>query len=180
MIVGHLPAGYICSKLLQRHFEGFVGSSRVFIAAGIAGAVVPDLDMLHFYLIDHCRYHHHTYWTHYPIIWLALLCASAMWLRIGRKKYTAALAVIFSLNGVVHMVLDTIASHVWWFAPFWDKPFNLITVPIVVRPWWLNFFTHWSFTFELFIILWALLILKRSSAVTCRRQAPPAIFSHPG
>lgn len=166
MIIGHLPAGYVFSKFIFPRFEGFVASSRGFPAAGIAGAVAPDLDMIYFYLVDHRQHHHHSYWTHYPIIWLVLLSLSVLWLKIGQRKSLAALAVVFSLNGVLHMLLDTIAADVWWFAPFWDQPFRLVTVPILLKPWWLNFFFHWSFAFELCIVLAALVIWKRNRTAT--------------
>lgn len=160
MIIGHLPAGYICSKLLFPRFAGLVRSSRAFVIAGVMGAIAPDLDMIYFYAVDHRQHHHHTYWTHYPILWLCLLSASAIGLRVGQRRIFAALAFVFSLNGVLHMLLDTIVGDIWWFAPFWDRPFALLTVPIVFRPWWLNFFFHWSFVFELCVVLWALIIWK--------------------
>lgn len=85
MIIGHLPAGYVSSKLILPRFAGIVGSSRSFVTAGILGAVTPDMDMIYFYLVDQRQHHHHTYWPHYPIIWLVLLCASSLWLCMGQR-----------------------------------------------------------------------------------------------
>jgi inner membrane protein len=159
----------MCSKLMLPRFERVVDSSIAFVTAGILGAVAPDVDMIYFYLVDHRQHHHHTYWTHYPIIWLILLCLSALWLHAGQRKKLAALAVIFSLNGVLHMFLDTIASDLWWFAPFWDQPFRLIMVPLLLKPWWLNFLVHWSFLFELCVILAAIIMWRRNKDVVAEQ-----------
>jgi inner membrane protein len=83
----------------------------------------------------------------------------------------AALAVIFSLNGLLHMVLDTVVGDIWWFAPFVDKPYAFFTVPAVYKPWWLNFILHWSFALELAFVLVAIYVWRRSSNTKVKRDA---------
>ncbi len=155
MIIGHLPAGYISSKLLGGRFERYGCSPRAFIAAGMIGAIAPDFDMLYLYLVDHGQRHHHTYWTHYPVFWVGILSLSALWLSQGHRKSVAALAVIFSLNGFLHLVLDSIVGDIWWFGPWVDRAYALFTVPARYSPWWLNFILHWSFSLEIALVLWA-------------------------
>lgn len=58
-------------------------------------------------------------------------------------------------------VLDSVVGDIWWFAPFVDRPFALFTVPALYKPWWLNFFLHWSFALELAICAWALATYRR-------------------
>jgi hypothetical protein len=164
MIIGHLPAGYVVSKLLFRYFSTQGATLRSFVSAGVLGAIAPDLDMLYFHLIDHRQHHHHIYFTHYPIFWGSLLLLSVIWLATARIKSTAVLAVIFSLNSFVHMFLDTIVGDIWWLAPFIDKPFVLFTVPALYKPWWLNFVLHWSFALELALVLWAVFLWHRNKA----------------
>jgi hypothetical protein len=162
MFIAHLPAGYLLSKALARVFDGPRQGAVKFMCAGMLGAVAPDIDMLYFYLVDHRRHHHHAYWTHFPSVWLTLLAASFVWYRIaGKTKPTAALAVIFSLNGIVHLLLDTVVGDIRWLAPFADKPFSLFTVPNLYKPWWLNFMLHWSFALELAVACTALFVLWR-------------------
>ena len=195
MFIAHLPAGYICSKYAIPLFKKQGINSWYFIAAGIAGALTPDLDMLYFYFVDQRQHHHHTYWSHYPIVWFSLLCVSMVWLRWASVKQFAAisrdgvyaargqesgaaidrdgvyaargqesgavLALIFSLNGFVHMLLDTVVGDIWWFAPFVDKPFALFSVASVYKPWWLNFILHWTILLEIAICLWAFLLWRR-------------------
>jgi hypothetical protein len=156
MIIGHLPTGYIVSTLIASRFIGFRISHKGFILAGILGAIAPDLDMLYFYLVDHKQHHHHTYVSHYPILWIFLLFLSLFWFTLTKNKSYAVISCIFSLNGVIHMLLDTIVGEIWWLAPWVNKSFVLFTVPTLYKPWWLNFIFHWSFALELAI--WALAI----------------------
>jgi len=163
MIIGHLPAGYITSKLLFSRFEQEGITINKFLWAGIFGALAPDLDMVYFYLIDHRQHHHHTYFTHFPILWVSLLLISILCYYKTCSKANSTISLIFSLNGFIHMLLDSIVGDIWWFAPFIDKPFAFATVQAVYKPWWLNFLFHWSFALELAIVLWALYLWRQDS-----------------
>ena len=161
MIIGHLPAGYVASRLAFARFESTGIALKWFLVAGILGSVAPDFDMLYFHLIDGRRHHHHTYFTHWPIVWSALLLLSAAWFCAGWQKSRAALAVIFSFNGCLHMALDSIVGDIWWLAPFVDQRFSLFVVPAYYKWAYLNFFLHWSFAFELALVAWAVYLWRR-------------------
>lgn len=161
MLIAHAPAGYVSSRLLFRRFSELGAPYKPFLFAGMFGAVAPDLDMFYFYFIDQRQHHHHTLWPHFPILWAALLLAALIWLHAARTRKFAALAVIFSLNGLQHMVLDTVAGNIWWLAPFVNKPFSFFTVPARYSPWWLNFVLHWTFAFELAIVGCAIYLWRR-------------------
>lgn len=166
MFVGHLPAGYVCAKLLAKKFANTGIASRLFIFVGVLGAIAPDFDMFYFYLVDNRQHHHHTYWPHYPALWLVLLALAGIWFKSAKDKSRAALALIFSMNGFIHMLLDTIVGDIWWFAPFVDKPFAFFTVQAVYKPWWLNFILHWSFALEILVFAWAAALWRsRASSV---------------
>ena len=162
MFIAHLPAGYIASKLLYPRFRHHGVGLKNFMWAGIGGALVPDVDLLYFYLLDHRQHHHHSYITHFPMLWIALVAISSAWLSWGRSKDAAALACIFSFNGLFHMFLDTIVGDIWWLAPFVDRPFAFFSVPAVHHPWWLNFILHWSFALELTFVFTATYLLLKS------------------
>lgn len=155
MFIGHLPAGYVSVKLLYKQFANTGVAARYFVLAGMIGAVAPDLDMFYFYLIDNRQNHHHTYWPHFPALWLAFLVASSTWFICTTKKAGASLALIFSMSGIVHMLLDSIVGDVWWFAPLIDKSYAIFTVEAIYEPWWLNFILHWSFALEILAFVWA-------------------------
>ena len=160
MIIGHLPAGYLLAKSLMQRM---VGSARAkaFICAALLGSVFPDIDLLYFYWIDHRRHHHHTYWTHFPIVWVGLALACVLWMRLRKDSLLPALALIFALNGCAHMVLDSIVGHIWWLAPFVDQSFSLFTVTRSHEPWWVNFLLHWSFLLETALLTAAVIVYVR-------------------
>ena len=166
MIIGHAPSGYITAKLLLRNFTGRGVSPKWFLIAGVIGALAPDLDMIYFHLVDHRQHHHHTYFPHFPILWLCLLMLTFAWLRINRASKAAALAFVFCLGGFIHMILDSVVGDIGWFSPFIDRPFSMFTVPALYKPWWLNFILHWSFGLELSLWIWAFLIYRKRSTYT--------------
>ena len=173
MIIGHLPAGYVLSKLGYSHFRRHVGNYRTFMFWGLFGSMVPDLDMFYFHLVDHRHTHHHKYFSHYPIVWLALiLVAALLCLSRGRREKFGAYALVFAFAGFCHLILDTIVGDIWWLAPFIDRPFALASVPAVYHPWWLNFILHWSFMLEVAIVIWAGWLWRRTM------QAPPMNQPH--
>lgn len=162
MIIAHLPAGYIGAKLLAPRLKVAEGAFRPFLIAGLIGAIAPDFDLLYFYLVSQHQRHHHTLWPHFPILWASLLLVSVLWFHVRRGGSGAPMAVIFSLNGMVHMVLDTVVGKIWWLMPFVDKPYALFTVSARYHPWWLNFLFHWTFVFEGAIIAWAIYLWRRA------------------
>jgi hypothetical protein len=162
MIIAHIPAGYLVSMFLFPRWRASFGVVRTrFFAAGIAGAMAPDLDMLYFHLVDHRQHHHHTYFSHFPSFWALLFLLSVAWLYIAKVKSTPALAVLFTLNGLLHMVLDSVVGDIWWLAPLDGKPFSFAIVPALYQPWWLNFLLHWSFLLELGLAAWAFALWRR-------------------
>lgn len=163
MFIAHMPSGYIFTTLLVERIRHLPACSSAVIAGGIVGALAPDFDMAYFYLVDHRQTHHHKYVTHWPMLWLSLVLAAAVWLRLSKSPKGTFIALVFSLAGTLHIVLDSLVGDIWWFLPFVDRPFSLFTVPAVFKPWWLNFILHWSFAVELAICIWALLVYRRRS-----------------
>ncbi|MDB5814246.1 MAG: hypothetical protein JWN23_1363 [Rhodocyclales bacterium] len=168
MIIGHLPAGYLISSFTYMRTAADAVSRRLFIVFGMAGAIAPDVDLLYFYLIDDRQHHHHTYATHLPIVWAALFVACAWWLHAARFKQLPALALVFCINGFVHLMLDTIVGDIWWLAPFVDKPYSLFTVEPAYHPWLLSFILHWSFLLELAVLGAALWLWRSRAPATIR------------
>jgi LexA-binding, inner membrane-associated putative hydrolase len=160
MFIGHLPAGFITAKLLFLRFEASSVSYKNFLVWGMLGAIAPDIDLLYFYLIDHRQHLHHSYFTHFPLSWFSLLILSTAWFYFAMPRKNAALAIIFSLGGFIHLFLDTTVGGIQWFAPFVNKPFSLATVPAIYKPWWLNFLLHWSFGIEIMVVCWAIYLWR--------------------
>lgn len=164
MFVAHIPAGYICGKSLLQRFASRGVPAKVLVLVSILGAIAPDLDLFYFYLIDQRRTPHHLYWPHFPLVWLVLLATSACWLRAASEKRHAVLAFMFSVGGMVHVMLDTIVGDIYWLAPFRFDAFSFFIVPSLYKPWWLNFFLHWSFLLEILLVAWAAILFRRKDA----------------
>lgn len=164
LFIAHLPAGYVISKSLWIKFSSRCQgiSQRLFLSAGLIGSVAPDFDLFYFYLMDHRANHHHTYFTHYPIVWFALLGLSLLCLRFFSPKKWAILVTLFCVNALVHLLLDSVVGDIWWLMPFVDQPYALFTVPAKFNPWWLSFLLHWSFLCELLIICIAVWLWLRN------------------
>jgi inner membrane protein len=159
-----MPAGYICSKWLYPRFVSVPVDYRKYLLCGLIGSIAPDLDLLYFYLVDHRQHHHHSYWTHYPVVWLGLTVAAFLYYRYGRQRIKAVLLLVLSFNGFMHMVLDTLVGDISWFAPVSDRAYSLIMVPARFDPWWLNFVLHWSLLVEVVIMATALGIWRKGAS----------------
>lgn len=152
MITAHAPAGYILSRLWPK--------AQFTAAAAFIGAVLPDIDLIWFYLIDNRAIHHHRYWVHAPGFWaLIALPALPLIARFARPYLPAAFAFFAGL--FVHLCLDTIAGDIMWHWPFSDAFTHLITVTPRYENWILNFILHPVFILELLIWAAALWIGKR-------------------
>jgi inner membrane protein len=154
VFVAHLPAGYAVSKLLYRRCDSLEASYPAFMLAGMLGAVAPDFDFAWHYLVDSSR-NHHSYFTHFPAFWLAILAVAGVWYREADRRDRVALWCNFALNGFLHLVLDSLVGGIQWLAPFSNQSFSLATIAGSHQRWWLNYLTHWAMLFEVAIFLWA-------------------------
>ncbi len=154
-MIAHLPAGYIFSRLLFKKLVDKGFDLRLVAPSCLLGAIAPDLDMIYFHLVDNRQHHHHSYWSHYPVVWITLLLLFALWFRYLSQKSFAFTGLIFSSTVFIHLLLDTVVGDVWWLAPFVDKPFSIFVLPAIHNPWWLNFMLHWTFSLEILITIWA-------------------------
>lgn len=161
MFIAHAPSGYLMSVWLTRRIRGSLVSSSALIVACVFGAVAPDMDLAYFYLIDHRQTHHHKYISHWPSLWGFLLMISYLYWHFSHRSNKSLLFLVFCLGGMLHLILDSVAGEVWWFAPYSDKAFALVTVTARFKPWWLNFILHWSFALELLICLWGFLTYRK-------------------
>jgi inner membrane protein len=157
MLTAHLPSGYVLVRSLPRGIPALM-------PVALVGAVLPDLDMLWFHLVDDRAFHHHRYWVHIPFFWLVVAVVAlplAWWLGWLRT------ALVFFGAIFLHLLLDTIGGGIMWAAPFSDHLFELVTVPARYGHWVTSFILHWTFLAELAI--WATAI-----TLWLRRDRQPA------
>lgn len=154
MLTAHLPSGYVLWRSLPRVKWG--------MPAALAGAVFPDLDMLWFHFVDDRAFHHHYYWVHVPLFWLAVAAVvlPLVWRTVWRGAALVFLAAVF-----LHLLLDTIAGGILWGAPVSDHLFALVEVPPTQGTWVWSFVLHWTFLLEVAVWIAAMaLILRRRRA----------------
>lgn len=156
MFIGHLPAGYCLTRILQIRFDGGNRQAHgLYLWIGLICSVLPDLDLVYFYLIDHRQHAHHSYWTHTPFYWI---CTALVFLAgtIGTKRPVFIRATIIGiLNIITHLLLDSIASKIRWLSPISDDGFGLFSVPSRYGWWVWNYLCHWTFTFEVMLVIMA-------------------------
>ena len=149
MFIGHLPAGYLAARTL------WPDTARTIMIAALIGSVLPDIDMLYFYLIDARSTHHHEYITHRPILWLGVLLAGLF------LRRTPIIAL--GLAALLHMVLDSIVGKIAWGWPISHHAEPFVVVPATHDFWVFSFLTHWTFKVEIAITLLALFVAWRAN-----------------
>lgn len=159
MFIAHLPAGYLLTRRIVGTRQGL---RRAAFATGLTFSVLPDFDLLYFYLIDGRRTLHHDYWTHTPLFWLAVAATMALALRLAGKRQYLILVWVALANVLLHLLLDSIAADIRWFHPVLETRFNLVEIPARFQPWYLNFILHWTFAAEVAICAAAAWIWARA------------------
>ena len=154
MFIGHLPAAYLALKPLQRHLP-----PQAF-AAGLLGSVLPDLDLICFYLVDNRATHHHEYITHRPILWAKVLLLGLLLRRFHHQSGT--IIAMLAAGALIHLGLDSIAGAVTWGWPWWDHKTTLVHVPATHEHWIKSFLAHWTFKVELALCVLAAAVWWRS------------------
>ncbi|MEJ2402852.1 MAG: metal-dependent hydrolase [Candidatus Thiodiazotropha sp.] len=165
MIVGHLPAGYLVSRLVFYRLGSGNVKLKWLLLIGLFGSIAPDLDLFYAYFFAHTYRHHHTYWTHLPIVWFSLLLLSIGLRSFGLRTRFSAYLLAFSLNGFVHMILDTIAGDIWWLAPFVDESYTFYSQDMGYERRWMNILFNWAFAVEMGIVASALYLGYRDIRV---------------
>ena len=160
MIIAHLPAGYLLTKIISPKFDPSRKASIWFCA--LAASVLPDLDILWFYIEGGVRNHRY-YPTHWPLLWLGLFTAAAVLLVMVKRRDLLVYPIVMMLNVLLHLCLDMLAGPVFYAAPFFWEKIQIIKVPAVYDWWVWNFLRHWTFQLELMIWASAALVNGLSS-----------------
>lgn len=164
MFIAHLPAGY----LLTRRMAAGQRNRRALMAVGLAASVLPDLDLIWFYLVDNRQSVHHAYLFHWPLFWVALAGLALGAARLAQICGAAPCIAVALAALLLHMALDSIAAGIAWAAPFSDLEVNLVQVP-ARHGWWVwNFVLHWTFALELAILAAAGVALWRDTRAARR------------
>ena len=155
MFLAHLPAGYLVARRLAPRLAPDPPQARRLMAVCLVASVLPDIDLLYFYLVDGRQTLHHDYWTHVPAFWLLATGAAVALFRLALAPVPWP-AVAGLLAGVfLHLALDTVTGGIAWLYPYRTGAIVLIEVPARFDWWVWNFVLHWSFLLEIAILVWA-------------------------
>ncbi len=151
MFIGHLPAGYVLTRALWSTLER-VGLAmpnwRPFLLAGLVSSVLPDIDLLYFYLIDNRQHLHHSSWTHLPVYWLIIGILALLFIVVSKRKQLLPYIMVVAGNIFLHFCLDTIVGKVRWLYPISNQDFYFFNVPRI-HSWYVwDFVLHWTFLLE--------------------------------
>jgi len=122
------------------------------LPAAVLGGILPDFDMIWFYLIDDRAFHHHRYWVHIPAFWAMVAAVTLPLVTLFARRFLMAAFAFFAAL-LVHVCLDTIGGDIMWRWPWSDTFTSLVSVPARYDNWVLNFVLHPVFILELMI--WA-------------------------
>jgi len=162
MFIGHVAGGYILTTFVLKKTDLSDHLKNTLFWMGIVASILPDFDIFYFYLIDHRQNSHHSYWTHLPIYWLAITAFLLITSTVFKKKVWTIATIILSTNVFLHLILDTFTGHIQWFYPFYNHRFVLFHVPAIYGWWIWNFLFHWTFLFEILLLIMAYMIYRKN------------------
>ena len=159
MLIAHIPSGYIIAKIFKQEKKSVVVSSLIF-------SVWPDLGLIYFYLFDSSVSHRH-FFPHLPIVMVSAFFITLPLYRTKVFEKIRIYYVLFFVNWLVHLILDTFTERIFWLYPLSNHGFQLIEVPAVFSHWIISFVLHWSFAVELAIAAFALILFLRIRKQKC-------------
>jgi len=151
MFIAHLPAGFLLTRRFLKTERNNVNYIK-FLFVGLVASIAPDFDMAYFYLIDNRQHPHHSYWTHIPIYWIGLYALFVYPTYRFFGQLGVRLLSLFLICGLLHMMLDSIASGIKWLYPFNTDYHGIWRIPSLYDWWVANYLFHWTFLLELLII----------------------------
>ena len=159
MFIGHLPAGYVLTRALWVALLRVpMPKWRPFLLAGLVSSILPDMDLLYFYLIDNRQHPHHSYWTHLPFYGVIVGILMLLFIVISKRKQWLPYVIVVGANIFLHLCLDTIVGKVRWLYPISNRDFYFFSVPRI-HSWYVwDFVLHWTFLLEFIPIIAAIYV----------------------
>tara|TARA_R110002074_G_scaffold106625_5_gene230471 strand:+ start:14842 stop:15258 length:417 start_codon:yes stop_codon:yes gene_type:complete len=108
MFIAHVSAGYLLTRSLRHVLNR---TERLTI---LVGSLLPDVDLLLFYFRDGQSAHHHTYLTHRPVFWVAVV---GLGLAAQRRHRSGRMLGVLGMAGLLHLILDAVGGAINWGWP---------------------------------------------------------------
>jgi len=164
MFVAHIFGGYLSARQCLKSFakaESDLSPVKYYVIFGLLCSILPDIDLLYFYFLDHRQHPHHSYWTHMPIFWIGASVILYMFERLVMKKKQAPLSILLLTGAFLHLILDSVAGGIYWLFPWSETYFRLFTITPRFDWWVLNYIIHWTFLLEILIISVSVYVMRK-------------------
>jgi len=155
MLIAHAPMGYIIAKKQKVEKKSLAAASILF-------SVLPDFDLLYYYIFDDGKRSHHLYFPHLPIVMFGSFLILLPFMQFRPMKKFRPYISLFYINWLVHLLLDTVTGGIAWLYPLKNTLIKLIQIPAHMSHWILSFVFHYSFLIEIGIVFYAFLLWKKS------------------
>ena len=182
MLIGHLPAGYICTRFLINRSKTDVPAAdrRTYLRVGLVASILPDFDIIYYffryYLYGQWQPTHHTYWTHTPFYWLLIFTMLFLFSQFSRQRRFVFITYLGGINLLLHFLLDSIMSKIKWLYPLSNKAFGISEVTPRYQWWVWDLVFNWSFCFELVLVVAAIyFVLKDTLRLPVNTQSVSTI-----
>jgi len=161
MFIAHMPAGYLLVTSISSKLNLDQTTAKWVLVLSLLGSVLPDFDLLYFYLIDERQHSHHTYWSHMPAFWIIAFCSLSFLSYLLKSKFVLIASSALFFGTILHLILDTMAGGIYWFYPLTNTSYTMVSIQPKYNCWVLNFILHWTFAIEIAIVLAALAKYRR-------------------
>jgi inner membrane protein len=172
MIFSHAPGGFIAAFVTKRWWTRSLTKKQITILyiVSMIAAVLPDIDVIYFYLFD-ATVRHRQHITHslflYLLIWL-------IFYTIGFFKKSQVLkstGFILFIGGFFHLLLDSVTTGVPWFYPQSLRTWGLLNLP------WFNFDFVYEHLFLFTLSIEVLIFLLAFNILFFWKSSKKAAFS---
>lgn len=169
MLIGHLPAGYVCTRFLLDRSKTHIPAIdyKTYLRVGLVASILPDFDVIYYYfryyLYGQWRPGHHAYWTHMPFYWLLIFTILLLFGQLSKRQKFVLTTYLGGVNLLLHFLLDSITNTIKWLYPLSNKAFGIFEVTLRYQWWVWDLVFNWSFCLELVLAVTAISVLTRDT-----------------
>jgi inner membrane protein len=153
MLIAHLPAGYLAYKTSEILSPTLRNTQKSKLIGILTGSLLPDLDVIWFYVVSDRRDVHHSYLAHTPIFWIGILLLFLFIAKIRNKNDLKIFSISMCVGAILHLALDSIARQIRWLYPLTNSAIQLVEIPPTHSWWVISFITHWTFLLEVALVI---------------------------
>lgn len=129
MIFSHAPAGFLVTYATKKIWDKNLTKRQtlwIFII-GTFSAILPDFDVLYFYLFKADSTHRELF-THSFFIYLVIALIIFLVGFLLKKQFIKSISIVFFFSILSHLLLDSLTAGVLWLYPFNNYLYGLLSI----------------------------------------------------